>query len=290
MVVPGATIYTLMDFMKEPESVRAYLHNLEDPISVKFFESEFFSPNFDTTRQQILNRLWGVLRTRSIARMFGHRHNKLNLFEAMNRGSLILINTAKELLKQDGCEIFGRFFIALIAQATQERAAIPEKKRMDTLVYIDEAHDYFDQNIEMLLATARKYRVGLTLIHQFLGQFDRRLQKAVETNTAIKLVGGLSKDDARDLAGEMGCEPAFLRSMRKGAKTTEFACMVKDYTSSPVRITIPLDAMETQPKIDPVILEALKEANRRRYCANLKDRRPDGPDSPDNLPTNSELI
>jgi hypothetical protein len=50
--------------------------------------------------------------------MFSHSKNKVDLFEAMNKGSLILINTAKDLLKQDGCEILGRFFIALIGQAT----------------------------------------------------------------------------------------------------------------------------------------------------------------------------
>ena len=54
----------------------------------------------------------------------------------------MLINTAKDLLKQDGCEIFGRFFIALLVQAVQERAAIPENKRRATFVYIDEAQDY----------------------------------------------------------------------------------------------------------------------------------------------------
>ena len=35
----------------------------------------------------------------------------------MNRGSVILISTAKDLLKQEGSSIFGRFFIAQIAQA-----------------------------------------------------------------------------------------------------------------------------------------------------------------------------
>ena len=33
----------------------------------------------------------------------------------MNAGKVILINTAKDLLKEQGTEIFGRFFIALIA-------------------------------------------------------------------------------------------------------------------------------------------------------------------------------
>jgi hypothetical protein len=37
----------------------------------------------------------------------------------MNSGKVILINTAKDLLKRDGSAILGRFFIALITQATQ---------------------------------------------------------------------------------------------------------------------------------------------------------------------------
>src|SRR5438270_14068547 len=100
--------------------------------------------------------------------MFAHPRNALDLFTALNRGSLVLINTAKDLLKQEGCEILGRFFIALIAQAAQERAGIPNDKRLATFVYIDEAADYFDESIEHLLNQARKYRVGLILAHQNL--------------------------------------------------------------------------------------------------------------------------
>lgn len=64
----------------------------------------------------------------------------------MNKGSIILINTAKDLLKQEGCEILGRFFIALISEAVQERASIAEDQRLPTFVYIDEAQDYFDES------------------------------------------------------------------------------------------------------------------------------------------------
>ena len=169
MVVPGATIHTLMDFMQEPESTRPYLDNLRDDVMTRrFFDTQFFSKSFSDTRQQILTRLWGVLSNRVLERMFANEQNKLNLFTAMNRGSLILINTAKDLLKQEGCEILGRFFIALLCQAAQERASIPEEKRLPTFVYIDEAHDYFDESMENLLNQARKYKVGLVLAHQNL--------------------------------------------------------------------------------------------------------------------------
>src|SRR5919202_5527672 len=147
-----------------------------------------------------------------------------NMFELLNSGSVILINTAKDLLKQDGCEILGRFFIALLVQAIQERAAIPEDRRRSTFIYIDEAQDYFDEGIENLLNQARKYKVGLVLAHQNLGQFEPRLQAAVMASTAIKLAGGVSAKDAASLSREMHCEPEFLQEMRKYAASTEFAC------------------------------------------------------------------
>ena len=102
----------------------------------------------------------------------------------MNAGKVILINTAKDLLKETGTEIFGRFFIAMIAQAAQERATLPAKDRMPTIVYIDEAADYFDRNIGVILSQARKYNVGMVLAHQYLGQLDPKLQEAFAANTA----------------------------------------------------------------------------------------------------------
>ena len=125
LVVPGATIDTLIDFLEEPETVRPFLAKLDHPLTRRFFERQFFNKSFDDTREQILYRIYDVLKTDTIARMFRNKRNKVNLFEAMNRGSLVLIHTAKDLLKQEGTEILGRFFISLIAQAAQERAALP---------------------------------------------------------------------------------------------------------------------------------------------------------------------
>jgi predicted ATPase len=85
MVVPNPTIYTLMDFMEEPERVREHLPKL-DVQTQRFFVTQFFSHKFDDTRQQILTRLWGVLSNNVLARMFSHSHNKLNLFEADEPG------------------------------------------------------------------------------------------------------------------------------------------------------------------------------------------------------------
>jgi hypothetical protein len=266
MTVPGATIRTLMGFMEDPQTTRPYLSRL-DPTSQHFFQTQFFSKAFDNTRQQILTRLWGVLANTVLERMFSNEKNRLDLFEAMNRGGLILINTAKDLLKQDGCEILGRFFIALLSQAAQERAAIPEDLRRSTFVYIDEAQDYFDESIQSLFNQARKYKVGLIIAHQNLDQFDQKLRATVLSSTSIKLVGGVSAKDAGVFAKEMNCEPEFLQNMRKGRGSTQFACFVRNHTRRPVALTVPFGQMEKQEKLTSVQLQQVLAQNRRRYSA-----------------------
>ena len=270
MLVPNATIKTLMDFLKEPGLTRPYLARLNENSAVRvFFEKEFFAKRFDQTRDQILDRLWGVIANQTLERMFSNERNKLDLFSAMNRGSLILINTAKDLLKQEGCEILGRFFIALICHAAQERASIPEGRRTPTLVYIDEAHDYFDEKMEKLFNEVRKYKVGLCIAHQNLGQFEHELLDTVAASAAIKLVGGLSASDASFFARNMGCDSDLLLSMKKYDTYSEFACYVRNFTPSPVPLTVPFGVMEKEPTLSASALEAILAQNRARYCATL---------------------
>jgi hypothetical protein len=270
LLVPNATIKTLMDFLQEPERTRPYLARLDENSSVRrFFETQFFSKSFDDTRQRILTRLWGVIANQTLERMFSNERNKLDLFSAMNRGSLILINTTKNLLKQEGCEILGRFFIALICQAAQERASIPEGSRTPTLVYIDEAHDYFDEKMEKLFNEVRKYKVGLCIAHQNLDQFEQELLSTVTASTSIKLVGGLSAKDAAFFARNMGCDPELLLGMKKYDSHSEFACFVRNFTPNPVPLPVHFGVMEKEPTLSASALETILAQNRARYCATL---------------------
>jgi hypothetical protein len=281
MVVPGGTIYTLMDFMEHPEKTHEYLSKLNFSTQ-KFLTTQFCSPSFETTRRQITMRLWGVLSNATLARMFSHPHNKLNLFEAMNNGSIILINTAKEHLKQEGCEIFGRFMIALITQATQERATIrDENKRMPTFVYIDEAQDYFgeggDSVLDQLISQGRKYRVGVTLAHQALGQLNRRLLATITSSTATKIVGGLSTRDTDEFAREMQTTTeAMQQVMRKYEDHSDFVGFTRNGTPPLSRMSVSFGDLERYPKITDASYEKLLEANRLRYCAPAEERMLEG--------------
>jgi type IV secretory system conjugative DNA transfer VirD4/TraG family protein len=189
-----------------------------------------------------------------------------NLFSALNNGSLILINTAKDLLQKEGCELLGRFFIALIGQAVQERAVIEPDRRRSTFVYIDEAHDYFDSSLDSLLNTARKYNTGLILAHQNLDQLDRKLKATIMSSTSVKIVGGLSSKDAKAFAEEIGCEPEIIRQVQKDQKETQFIMWVRNH-GAPTIMHIPFSQMEDLPRLSAEKLAELLENNRRRISS-----------------------
>ena len=247
LVIPNATVQTLVALMEDGTPFKPYIEQLSGT-SRKFFETQFFHKSFVATKTQILRRLWGVLSNTSFERMFSHVENKVDIFGAMNDGKIILIDTAKDLLKREGSEIFGRFFISMIAQAALERATIPAEKRMPTFVYVDEAHEYFDETVELLLGQARKYKIGFTIAHQTLDQANAGLRASMMANTSIKFVGGVSNKDAKAFAAEMRCEADFVQSTRKRKTETEFACFVRHITEHAIKISIPQDIVLDQHK------------------------------------------
>ena len=106
--------------------------------------------------------------------MLSAPNNRLDMSDALNAGKIVLVNTAKDFLKGERSSFLGRYFIALTLQAALERAAMPEGKRRPAFLYIDEAAEYFDDNIDNLLTQARKYKLGVVFRHQYLDQLARR--------------------------------------------------------------------------------------------------------------------
>lgn len=275
--IEDATIQTLRELMEPGSEVRfaSDIAKLEGTAK-HFFETEFSGREFEQTKKQVLRRLWGILENQTFERMFSHPRSKLDLFSELNAGKVILINTAKDLLKDQGSQIFGRFFIALIAQAAQERATLKERDRIPTLVYIDEAADYFDRNIGLILAQARKYKVGMVLAHQYLGQSEPKLQEAFAANTSIKFAGGVSAKDARALAPKLYTDAALIERQPKGS----FAAYARGVSARAVPLRFPLGFLEAKERMNADEKSALKGKMRQRYAVHYDTLKTNSAESP----------
>ncbi len=266
--IPGATIHTFRDLMQEGAlaKYKQYVAKL-DETAQDFFNNEFDVKRgqFETTKKEVVRRLYGILSNNTFRRMFSHEKSKLDLFSEMNSGKVILIDTAKDLLKENGTEVFGRFFIALIANAAQERATLHPSQRLSCFVFVDECHDYIasDANITAILEQARKQNVGVILAHQYLSQINQGVLESLFANTSIKFVGGVSDRDAHAIARELRCSPTFIQQQPTGS----WAAYVKNFTPSAVSLKIPFGTMEALDKMGQTERLAVQKHMRGRYAA-----------------------
>ena len=181
LTIPGATIHTLRELM-EDQSASIDKSPFHDAISRlddtarAFFELHFFTKAFADIKRQIARRIYDFIRNKTFERMFSSPVNKLDMFEAMNSGAIVLVNTSKALLKSAASALFGRTMIALTLRAAFERVAIAPEQRRPTFLIIDEAADYFDANVDALLTQVREFKLGLVFAHQYLDQLDAGLR------------------------------------------------------------------------------------------------------------------
>jgi hypothetical protein len=278
--IPNATVHTLLQLM-EPGGDQKFQEHIAKlhGAARSFFANEFNSSQFAETKRQVLRRLYGILENQTFERMFSHPKNKLDIFKEMNSGKVILINAAKDLLKQNGTEVFGRFFIALIAQAAAERATLNPSQRLPTFVYIDECQDYIasDSNFTSILEQARKQKVGLIVAHQYLTQLSQGILDSLHANTSIKFAGGVSDRDAHALARNMRTTPEFLESQSKGS----FAAFVRNVTPHAVSLRIPFGQLEGRDRMTLAEQAAVRDRMRAQYAVPYAEVQPgDGKPTP----------
>ena len=264
--VPDATLFTLNDALKD-DGYTKFLPHIQklDPVTQEFFHSEFRDDKqYRETKAQIRRRLWGILENKTFASMMQHPRNKLDLYDALNRGSLIVVNTAKDVLKGDACSVLGKFIIALVAQAGQERAIIPQAERLPTYLFVDEIADYLgkaDKTVDTILTTLRKYGIGACFSHQYLQQLDVRLRDSMFANTSIRFAGGVSANDAAVLSKQLRTTPEFILDQQKGT----FAVYIRNVTEKAVPLSIPFGEMEKASRMSAETYNTMIAANRKRY-------------------------
>jgi len=215
-----------------------------DEVPRTFFQSQFFSPNFRPTRDAVQSRLLAVLENTTFDRMFSAPRMSFDAAQCIADRKIVLINTDRALLGDDGSAILGRFFIAQCLAAALSRASLPPEERHLALLVVDEAKDYFDAKTEKILSDARQFGLGLLFATQFVEQLPDGVRRAMYNNTRIKMAGPI-ETETRSLATAMRTTPDFLLSMQaRDHQYAEFAVHVRGVTSSALKLTVPYGTVE----------------------------------------------
>ena len=148
-----------------------------------------------------INRLTEFLSSEPMRTIVGQKERAIDLCAALDEGHIILANiSGGDLVDEQSADMLGRLLTRYLLFHTKRRKNLERS----CFVYLDECYRYLSGDVPTLLAEARKYRVGLVLAHQFLGQFGKSeelLLSAVRNCTNLKAIFRLRDNkDAHDLA------------------------------------------------------------------------------------------
>ena len=120
--------------------------------------------------------------------------------EAMDTQKIVLINLSKGRLGELNSSLLGLIIVGRILIAALSRVDIAdESARKDFFCYIDEFQNVTTKSISTILSEARKYRLSLIVAHQFLGQLEDDIKKAVFGNAGSIVAFRVGSDDGEFL-------------------------------------------------------------------------------------------
>ena len=96
-----------------------------------------------------------------------------NFYDAMQEGKIILCKLAKGLTWEINSQLIGRMIAMQIKLAALKRASITEDQRNPYFLYVDEFQNYVSESFESILSEARKYKLWLTMAHQYIDQLKK---------------------------------------------------------------------------------------------------------------------
>jgi hypothetical protein len=132
--------------------------------------------------------------------ILGQTKSSIDLKKTMNEGRIFIANLSKGKIGEENSRLLGSFLVAQFQLAAMQRANLPEENRLDFHLYIDEFQNFTTDTFQTILSEARKYRLCLTLGHQYIGQLPEPLRLAIFGNVGTMIVFRVGYEDAEVLA------------------------------------------------------------------------------------------
>lgn len=264
----GATIVEIPRMFTDKPFRRAKLKKVENLIVRNFWEQEYEQSQAGQMAADMLSyvisKIGRFITNDMMRNIIGQVKSGFNLREVMDQQKIILVNLSKGQVGEVNSSLLGLVMVSKIQMAAMARAVIPQEKRKDFYLYIDEFQNYTTDSIATILSEARKYRLNLILAHQYIGQLvvgqDTKIRDAVFGNAGTKIAFRIGVEDAEIMAKEYA--PVFDENdvINVEKFTANLKLLIDNTASRPFNMrTFPA------PKGNPEIAKAIKELSRLKY-------------------------
>lgn len=186
--LPNPSLYTLQRLLTDKKYQKEVAKTLKDPVLKQFWDKEFKmmgSMQMSAATAPLTHRLGHFITSKMSRHILLQEKSTVRIADIMNEGKILLVNLSKGDIGEDQSEFFGTILTALIWMAAYQRTKIPEKKRRDFFVYVDEFQNFATPQFGAITSEGRKFHVSLIVSHQNIAQMeDKDLVKVIAGNAA----------------------------------------------------------------------------------------------------------
>ena len=237
---PGATLLSVNKMLSDKAFRKKVVDNVTDP-SVKAYWTEEFAGYTDRFAAEatpaIQNKIGQFTSNPIIRNIIGQPKSSFDLREMMDEKKIVIINLSKGRVGESNANLLGSMLITKIYLAAMSRADVESSisKLPPFYLYVDEFQSFANESFADILSEARKYKLALTVAHQYIEQMSDEVRAAVFGNVGTMVTFRVGSYDAEVLEKEfspkftaedivnLGFVQIYLKLMIDGVSSSPFS-------------------------------------------------------------------
>lgn len=260
----GSTLMDISRVLADARFRRQKLEKATNPVVVQFWREIATKAGGEAALENIVPYItskFDVFTANDFMRpIIGQQHSAFDFRKVMDEQKILLVNLSKGRLGEINANLIGMILVGKILMAALSRVDDPSRSFPDFYLHMDEFQNISTNSISAILSEARKYKLGLTVAHQFIAQLDDEIKDAVFGNVGSIAAFRVGADDATALEHQFS--PVFdAHDLMSVPNRNAYARILADGTpTKPFSLaTVP------PPATDRVRAEAIIEQSYQRY-------------------------
>ncbi|MEX0933165.1 MAG: type IV secretory system conjugative DNA transfer family protein [Candidatus Paceibacterota bacterium] len=243
---PDSTMLGINRMYTDKEYREKVVSYVKDPL-VKAFWNQEFAGYTDRYAQEatpaIQNKVGQFTANPLIRNIIGQSISSFDVRKMMDEKKIIIINLSKGRVGEQNANLLGSMLITKIYLAAMSRADLPSEK-LNALpnfyLYVDEFQSFANESFANILSEARKYKLNLTVAHQYIEQMSEEVRAAVFGNVGTMVSFRVGSYDAEVLEKEFAPQFTSEDMVNLGFAQIYLKLMVDGISSAPFSaVTLP---------------------------------------------------
>jgi len=273
MCEKGSTFIEVVRALTDANFVQELLPKVTDPIVRRYWTDQIAQTN-DFHKSEVLDyivsKFGRFVTDKMIRNIIGQSASAFDFRKVMDEGKILLVSLSKGKIGEENASFLGLILVPKILVAAMSRQDIPEDKRRDFYLYVDEFQNFATPDFAQILSEARKYRLNLIVANQFIGQMDEEVKNAIFGNVGTLVSFRVGVTDANYLQHEF--QPVFTEGdlINIDVYNAYVKTIVHNEPVNPFSMDLTRDMTKEQQSENPRVAELITELSRLKYGKEIK--------------------